>query len=54
MHRDAILGYSLKEMDAQYMVVSDDSLTSAMDQYTKWLDQEVVFATFDQTLTKMF
>lgn len=35
VYRDAILGHSLKGMDAHYIVVSDASLTSALDKYTK-------------------
>ena len=50
VHRDAILGHSLKGMDAHYIVVSDDSLTRAMDQYTKWFDREVVSASVDQNV----
>jgi integrase len=53
VHRDAILGHSLKGMDAHYIVVSDDSLTSAMDQYTKWLDREVVSVSVDQNVDQM-
>jgi hypothetical protein len=50
VHRDAILGHSLKGMDAQYIVISDASLTSAMDQYTKWFDREVFSASVDQNV----
>jgi integrase len=50
VHRDAILGHSLKGMDAHYIVVSDDSLTRAMDRYTKWFDREVVSASVDQNV----
>ena len=50
VHRDAILGHSLKGMDARYIVVSDASLTRAMDQYTKWFDREVVSASVDQNV----
>jgi integrase len=50
VHRDAILGHSLKGMDAHYIVVSDDSLTSAMDKYTKWFDREVFYASVDQNV----
>ena len=50
VHRDAVLGHSLKGMDARYIVVSDDSLTRAMDQYTKWFDREVVSASVDQNV----
>jgi integrase len=50
VHRDAILGHSLRGMDAHYIAVSDDSLTRAMDQYTKWFDREVVSASVDQNV----
>ena len=50
VHRDAILGHSLRGMDAHYIVVSDDSLTRAMDHYTKWFDREVVSASVDQNV----
>jgi integrase len=49
-HRDAILGHSLKGMDAHYIVVGDDSLTSAMDKYTKWLDGQLFSASVDQNV----
>jgi integrase len=49
-HRDAILGHSLKGMDVHYIVVSDDSLTRAIDRYTKWFDSEVVSASVDQNV----
>jgi integrase len=50
VHRDAILGHSLKGMDARYIVVSDASLTSAVDKYTKWFDREVFSASVDQNV----
>lgn len=53
VHRDAILGHSLRGMDAHYIVVSDDSLTRAIDQYTKWLDREVVSASVDQNVDQV-
>ncbi len=40
--RDAIVGHSLKGMDAHYIVLTDDSLANAMDRYTKWLDQDLL------------
>jgi integrase len=55
-HRDAILGHSLKGMDAHYIVLTDESLTKAMDRYTDWLDGELklknVDQNVDQTLSK--
>jgi hypothetical protein len=41
VYRDTILGYSLKEMDVNYIVPTDIALTNAMDQYTKWLDGQL-------------
>jgi integrase len=49
-HRDTILGHSLKGMDAHYIVPTDESLTRAMDKYTKWFDREVFSANVDQTV----
>jgi len=40
--RDAIAGHSLKGMDAHCIVLTDDSLTSAMHTYTKWSDQHLL------------
>ena len=39
--RDAIVGHSLKGMDIHYIVLSDESLREAMDQYTVWLDRKI-------------
>lgn len=47
-HRDTIVGHSLKGMDVHYLVPSEDSLTEAMDKYTKWLDAQI--SNLDQTL----
>jgi len=41
VRRDAIVGHSLKGMDAHYIVLSDESLREAMDQYTLWLDDQI-------------
>jgi len=41
VRRDAIVGHSLKGMDIHYIVLSDESLREAMDQYTKWLDEKI-------------
>ena len=41
VHRDLILGHSLKGMDVHYLAPSDDSFKSAMDKYTRWLDVQV-------------
>ena len=44
VHRDLILGHSLKGMDVHYMAPSDDSLKEAMDKYTRWLDEQIAEA----------
>ena len=41
VRRDAIVGHSLKDMDAHYIVLSDESLREAMDRYTVWLDDKI-------------
>ncbi|MCG6973105.1 MAG: tyrosine-type recombinase/integrase [Desulfobacterales bacterium] len=41
VHRDLILGHSLKGMDAHYMAPDDGALTKAMDKYTLWLDGQI-------------
>ena len=41
MRRDAIVGHSLKDMNAHYIVLSDESLREAMDRYTVWLDDKI-------------
>jgi hypothetical protein len=38
VHRDLILGHSLKGMDVYYMVPGDDALREAMNKYTIWTD----------------
>ena len=38
VYRDTILGHSLKGMDVNYIVPTDNTLTKAMAQYTEWLD----------------
>ncbi len=49
-HRDSILGHSLKGMDMHYIVPSDESLTKAMDRFTKWLDGELKLENVDQNV----
>jgi len=44
VHRDLILGHSLKGMDVHYMAPNDDSLKEAMDKYTRWLDEQIAEA----------
>lgn len=41
VHRDLILGHSLKGMDVHYLAPSDDSLKRAMAKYTRWLDEQI-------------
>jgi integrase len=41
-HRDMIIGHSLEGMDAHYLVPTEDSLTEAMDRYTRWLDERLL------------
>jgi hypothetical protein len=50
-HYKAVLTIAFNTgMDAHYIVVSDDSLTRAIDRYTKWFDSEVVSASVDQNV----
>lgn len=44
VHRDLILGHSLKGMAIHYLAPSEDSLKEAMDKYTWWLDEQTVEA----------
>ena len=44
VYRDAIVGHSLKGMDAYYLVLSDESLKNAMDIYTRWVDEKIAEA----------
>ena len=41
VHRDLILGHSLKGMDVHYMAPDDKALTKAMDKYTLWFDGQI-------------
>ena len=50
VHRDMIIGHSLKGMDVHYMVADEDALKEAMVKYTKWLD--VKTANVTQTVTQ--
>jgi integrase len=52
--RDAIVGHSLKGMDLHYLVLSDELLRAAMNQFTRWLDNEIAEAQnlLTKTLTK--
>ncbi len=49
-HRDMILGHSLQGMDVNYLIGTDEALTTAMDKYTKWLDKS--FKQSNQKVTK--
>ena len=44
VHRDLIVGHSLKGMDVHYLVPSDESLMKAMIIYTQWLDEQILEA----------
>lgn len=41
VHRDLVLGHSLKGMDVHYLAPGEDSLTGAMEKYTHWLDDYI-------------
>jgi len=41
VYRDAIVGHSLRGMDAFYLKPSDKDLHSAMEKFTIWLDSEL-------------
>jgi len=49
-HRDSILGHSLKGMDVHYIVLSDESLTKAMDRFTDWLEGQLKLQNVDQNV----
>jgi len=40
-HRDMIFGHSLQGMDLNYLVESDETLRSAMEKFTKWIDGQI-------------
>jgi len=40
-HRDTILGHSLHGMDVHYLAPTEESLSEAMDRYTKWVDEQL-------------
>jgi hypothetical protein len=40
-HRDLILGHSLEGMDIHYIAPDEDTLTQAMEKYTRWLDDQI-------------
>jgi len=41
IHRDLILGHSLRGMDVHYLAPGEDSLKDAMDKYTTWIDVQI-------------
>ena len=48
VHRDLILGHSLKGMDVHYMAPDEETLKKTMDKYTRWIDDQI--ANVDQTV----
>jgi len=48
VYRDTILGRSLKGMDANFIVPTDNALTKAIAPYTKWLDGQLEKQNVDQ------
>ena len=48
--RDAIVGHSLKGMDAFYLKPTDEDLTRAMDCFTAWLDAHLIPENIDQSI----
>lgn len=49
-YRDSMFGHFLTGMDAYYIVITDELLTGAMDQYTKWMDGQL--RNVDKVLTQ--
>jgi len=50
VYRDTILGHSLKGMDINYIVPTDNVLTKAMERYTSWLDGQLEKLNVDQSV----
>jgi integrase len=48
VHRDLILGHSLKGMDVHYMAPDEATLIEAMNKYTNWIDDQ--FQNVDQSV----
>jgi len=48
VHRDWILGHSLKGMDVHYLTPDDNTLRQAMDKFTRWIDDQ--FQNVDQSV----
>ena len=40
-YRDIILGHSLQGMDTHYIVPDENVLSQAMEQYTRWIDDQI-------------
>jgi len=50
VYRDTILGHSLKGMDVHYIKPTEVDLTSAMDKYTQWIDDQIKKLNVDQAV----
>jgi len=50
VYRDTILGHSLKGMDLNYIVPTDNVLTKAMQRYTNWLNGQLENQNVDQSV----
>jgi len=48
VHRDLILGHSLRGMDVHYLAPDEGTLRQAMDKYTRWIDDQ--FQNVDQSV----
>jgi hypothetical protein len=48
--KDIPINHRLKGMDMHYIVPSDESLTKAMDRFTKCLDGELKLENVDQNV----
>jgi hypothetical protein len=51
VHRDMILGHSLKGMDVYYISPDDDTLKAEMKKYSKWFEDQI--SILDQTLDQL-
>ena len=49
-YRDTILGHSLKGMDVHYLVLDDNTLTKAMNKFTKWIDGQLESENVDHSV----
>jgi len=50
VHRDTIMGHSLRGIDQHYIIPTDLSLTEAMEKYTRWLDGQLNLANVDYSV----